>query len=98
MGDIFVSEKLEEQKTRIRDFYERQGYFNTIIHVITKPASIENGIRITFHIYKGDRYRYSQVNFEGVKTYPESRLKSFIPVHSLYSDKRLKNWLNKITN
>lgn len=96
VGEILQPQKLEEQKKRIKKFYERKGYFNTQVFVKTEPAAAKNSIRLIFEIKKGGRLRYNQIEFLGVESFLEGRMHSFITHMDIYSKKRLKTALNNI--
>lgn len=97
VGDIYTAEKIAEQVERIRNFYDRMGYYNTTVQVKTKPLYARNSLQVQFHIVKGERLRYRRVVFLGVKNFPKGRLHSFVSVNNLYSPKRLKTAVKEIT-
>ncbi|MDZ4224600.1 MAG: POTRA domain-containing protein, partial [bacterium] len=90
VGDMVTPEKLEEQQTRIKSFYEKMGYYNTEVEVGQTPGEEENNIELVFHVYKGDRLRYEKVAFEGVEAFRRGRMSSFVRPMDIYSDKRLR--------
>lgn len=96
VGDILDTDLLEEQKTRILEFYERMGHFNTQVEIKVKPAPVKNGVTVVFHIFKGERLRYRKIRFVGVHNLVESRLHSFITELDIYSPRRLKRKLQDI--
>lgn len=98
VGNILKEEELEEQAKRIKRFYLRKGYFNTVVDIKTEPAPVPNTVLLVFHVIKGERMRYSEVVFEGVKAFPLSRLHSFISVMSLHSKRKLRAAMNSITH
>ena len=90
VGDMVTSEKIEEQKTRIKTFYEKMGYYNTEVEAERNPGEEENNIELIFHVYKGDRLRYETVEFSGIEAFRKGRMYSFIKPMDLYSEKKLR--------
>lgn len=98
VGNILKPEELEEQAKRIKRFYLRRGYFNTVVNIKTEPAAVPNTVLLVFHVIKGERMRFSEVHFEGVKAFPLSRIHSFVSVMNLHSKRKLRAALNSITH
>lgn len=96
VGNIVVPAQLEAQKDRIKDFYVRRGFYHTSIDLETEPAAESNSVGVAYHIIKGDRLRYKQVEFEGAKNFKKGRLLRFIRPMSIYSEKRLKDSIKEM--
>src|SRR3989338_1329975 len=97
VGDMLIPERAEEQKERIRSFYERRGYYNTRIDIKEEPAAANNSVYLTYHIIKGERIRIGKLDLEGVKAFPKGRIYTFIKPHNYYSERELKNAIQKLT-
>lgn len=67
---------LQEGRRNIRDFFQREGYFDADVQVSSKEDA-QNGERvITYDVARGDRFRLEKVTFEGNKYFSTSLLSS----------------------
>ncbi|NLC28619.1 MAG: outer membrane protein assembly factor BamA [Campylobacteraceae bacterium] len=59
---------LEEAKTRIRQFFEAKGYFDTVVEVKDEPlAEDERSLRITFTVNRGEKIIIRSVEMCGAE-------------------------------
>ncbi len=56
---------LQEGRRNIRDFFQRQGYFNGDVEVRTEGGNQGGDRVITYDISRGDRFRLAGVSFNG---------------------------------
>jgi outer membrane protein insertion porin family len=60
----------------IRDFYTEKGYYSAKVQVKEMPDdAMQNGARLIFEISRGPRVKVEAIQFEGVKSIPEKKLK-----------------------
>jgi outer membrane protein insertion porin family len=65
---------LQEGRRNIRDYLQRQGYFDADVQV-NSSAGAQNGERvINYEIARGDRFRLAGVSFDGNKYFPSDLL------------------------
>ncbi len=94
---------LNEGSKRIRDYYQRQGYFNA---KVTQSTDAKDGItHITYEVHLGDRNRIEAVNIKGNGYFGAWLLKERISVqaatffvpHGIYSQALQEADVNAIT-
>ncbi|HQH80579.1 MAG: Outer membrane protein assembly factor BamA precursor [bacterium ADurb.Bin270] len=95
-GDIYTPERVDEQKTRIEDFYKRNGFFSTSVYYDVKSEPESNGVAITYYIKRGEILRYRNINISGNKAYPSGRFISKINTLRPYSARRLKDAIRSL--
>ncbi|MGA9246986.1 MAG: POTRA domain-containing protein, partial [Candidatus Acidiferrales bacterium] len=67
---------LQEGRRNIRDYFQRQGYFNTDVQVSSHDDA-KAGLRvINYEISRGDRFRLAGVAFQGNKYFSKDLLSS----------------------
>jgi outer membrane protein insertion porin family len=60
----------------IRDFYTEKGYYSAKVQVKElADEAMQNGARLIFEINRGPRVKVEAIQFEGVKSIPEKKLK-----------------------
>lgn len=65
---------LQEGRRNIRDFFQREGYFDADVQVSSHEVA-ESGERvITYDISRGDRFRLEKITFEGNRYFSASLL------------------------
>lgn len=96
-GDLYTPKKVDEQLERIEEFYKREGYVDTTVHVDEEEIPFEGGFELTFHIRKGELIRYRNIEVTGNKAYPASRFTSKIDSFRPYSDLRLRRSIRELT-
>lgn len=97
VGEIWDSQRIEEQKKRIARFFERKGFYNTEVDVKTKPTDRKKHIQVLFNIRKGIRLRIEKVLYEGNASVPGGGLYAFIKPMDIYSETRMKNAAREMT-
>lgn len=58
---------LQEGRRNIRDYYQREGYFNADVQVNSHEDTRQNQRVVTFEISRGDKFRVAGVKFDGNK-------------------------------
>lgn len=96
-GDIYTPKRVEEQTERIREFYEREGFLDTEIHIDEEEEPVEHGVMITFQIRRGDLIRYRKIEVQGNRAYPAGRFASTIDSWRSYSELKLRRSLRELT-
>ncbi len=71
-GELFKPDLMEEQIQKIRNFYERHGYWETQISLIQQINAQNNTINLTFRIQKGNLYRFHTITVHGHTVFPTS--------------------------
>jgi outer membrane protein insertion porin family len=96
---------LNEGSHNIREYLERQGYFDATVSVNTTEHDAQHE-SIVYHIDKGQKYKVIAVNISGVKYFPEDLLRERMQVvkadhylrHGRYSPALLTSDVNAIEN
>lgn len=95
IGDPYNPDKSEEDATKIRDLYEREGYFNTQVHV--DPHIDSNGrVELTFKIRRGHTYRWGPIYCEGNQFYSCAVINHRLRDLAHFRPRRLKESLDKL--
>lgn len=95
-GDIYTPERLDEQITRIKEFYEREGYRNTDVTVEEEPTPDDNTVVITFHIHRGDLLRIRDVTVDGNHALLKGRFVTALNPIKPFSERRLREAIREI--
>ncbi len=67
---------LQEGRRNLRDYFQRQGYFNANVDVSSSAASTGKGRVISYKVTLGDKYRLAEVGFIGHKYFDKHLLES----------------------
>jgi len=65
---------LQEGRRNLRDYYQREGYFNADVQVTSRQDDEHNERVIVYDISRGDRFRLSGVSFTGNKYFASGLL------------------------
>jgi len=72
---------IQEGRRNIRDYFQRQGYFNADVNVASEQ--VENNVRvITYDISRGDRFRVGGITFSGNKYFSSSLLEGRLQIQT----------------
>jgi outer membrane protein insertion porin family len=82
LGGRFHRDVLEEDATKLRKYYQDQGFFEVKVTPVTKPGSSLGSQGITFVIWEGVQYKVRNLVFEGNKKLSTDRLKEGLILHS----------------
>jgi outer membrane protein insertion porin family len=72
---------LNEGNRRLRDYYQRMGYFDVKVDHEQRPATAEE-MTILYHVQLGARRRVQRVSVEGNHYFDTATLKEALSVHS----------------
>ncbi len=64
-GSIFVPSLIDKAAERIEDYYGKDGYLESRVHVIRRPNLTTNDIDVEFHIDESDKYSVESIQIEG---------------------------------
>jgi len=67
---------LQEGRRNLRDYFQRQGYFNASVEVSSHPDVTEKGRVISYQVSPGDKFRLAGVGFTGNKYFDKHLLES----------------------
>jgi outer membrane protein insertion porin family len=68
-GTVFAPSKIDKAAERIEDYYGKDGYLETRVHVTRRPNLRTNDIDVEFKIDESDRFLVEAIQIEGnVKT------------------------------
>jgi outer membrane protein insertion porin family len=68
-GTVFAPSKIDKAAERIEDYYGKDGYLETRVHVTRRPNLRTNDIDVEFKIDESDRFIVEAIQIEGnVKT------------------------------
>src|SRR5262249_16697179 len=73
-GDIFESEKIPEQINRLIEFYEKEGYKNTVVFIEQQKDEINRTVTLRIKIQKGRGFRINDVTIQGNTVFKDQRL------------------------
>src|SRR4030095_15962184 len=77
-GDIFEEERVPEQITRLIEFYEKEGYQNTVVFIEQAKDERSRMVTLRIRIHKGRGFRIGEVTIEGNTVFKDQRLKNKI--------------------
>ncbi|MBI4374001.1 MAG: BamA/TamA family outer membrane protein, partial [Deltaproteobacteria bacterium] len=95
-GDFYRPEVAENQVERLKDFYEREGYFGTEVTLEVAPDKQGENVVLRYRISKGKRYRFDRIEVEGNQLFPHGYFNSRINPLRLYRPSGLRKSLGKI--
>ena len=64
-GDIFVPSKLDKDTETLEEFYGRDGYLQTRVHLIRKPNLLTGNIDVEFKVDESERFQVESIKIEG---------------------------------
>jgi outer membrane protein insertion porin family len=67
---------LQEGRRNLRDYFQRQGYFNASVEVSSRSDVTEKGRVISYQVSPGDKFRLAAVGFTGNKYFDKHLLDS----------------------
>lgn len=77
-GDIYTRAKIDEQIERIKEFYSREGFFNTKVSSSESWNETTRDVKAKFEIKHGSLLRYGKINIEGGNKTIKGRIYSYI--------------------
>lgn len=95
-GDFFDPVIAEEQKERLHGFYEREGYFETVVGLEIHKNVGDYTTELHYKIDKGKRYPWGSIQVEGGSQFPRGRYISAINPLLPYKPSRLRKAKQKL--
>ena len=97
----FNSEKYQEDKGRITDFYKKNGYLDAEIlsdSIWFDPTGKDMFIRLV--LSEGERYKFGGVSFHGNTIFPEEKLRKVVKFKpgEFYDQKKFEETLTELNN
>ncbi|HVP36483.1 MAG TPA: POTRA domain-containing protein, partial [Terriglobales bacterium] len=97
----FNSDKYQEDKGRITDFYKKNGYLDAEILSDSfwfDPSGKDMFVRIA--LSEGERYKFGEVSFHGNTIYPEEKLRKAVKFKpgEFYDQKKYEETLTELNN
>jgi outer membrane protein insertion porin family len=77
---LYKTEQFDEDKKKIRDFYQDHGYIDMNIEDVEVVSYDEDSLRIKFTIFEGIRYQAGKVDIQGNTLYDTPALLAAIPM------------------
>jgi outer membrane protein insertion porin family len=97
----FNSEKYQEDKGRITDFYKKNGYLDAEIlsdSIWFDPSGKDMFLRLV--LSEGERYKFGGVSFHGNTIFPEEKLRKVVKFKpgEFYDQKKFEETLTELNN
>src|SRR5208282_2604177 len=73
---------LEEDKRKLTDYYQSQGFFEVKVTPVTRPGASLGDVNLTFVISEGTRYKVRNLIFEGNQKIKTAELREGLQLHS----------------
>jgi outer membrane protein insertion porin family len=64
-GYVFAPSKLDKDEERLKDFYGKDGYVETRVHIVRKPNVSTGNIDVEYEIAENERFNVESVIIEG---------------------------------
>lgn len=64
-GAIFAPSKIDKATQRLEDYYGKDGYLDTRVHVIRRPNLKTNDIDLEFQVEESEKFNVESVQIEG---------------------------------
>ena len=96
-GDIYTYNRIKDQIKKIKDFYEREGFFNTKVTAEQIWSENNKDARVIFKIKRGDLLRFGNIVVNGSKAYPKGRVVSAINPLRPYQPRRFNQAIRDVT-
>lgn len=96
-GDPFDRAAIEAQITRLKNFYDREGYHDTTITATEEWQPYGSEMRVDFHIRKGTTYTIGTVTVRGNTVFPTGRFISAMNPWRTYTPRRARAAVAELT-
>ncbi len=81
-GGKYVRENLDEDRRKLFEYYQGQGFYDAKITPVTETGSTLGDVRLRFVISEGIRYKVRNISFEGNKKLTTEQLRQGLVMHS----------------
>lgn len=95
-GDIYEKEKVNEQIGRLIEFYEKEGYRDTVIFISESISEKDRMVTLKINVNRGKTYRIDKVIIVGNNLFKNLRIENKISRFFDYKPSRIKTDLEKI--
>ncbi|MGO8899356.1 MAG: outer membrane protein assembly factor, partial [Isosphaeraceae bacterium] len=82
VGGKYHRDMLEEDKRKLTDYYQGQGFFEVKVTPVTRPGASLGDVNLTFVISEGTRYKVRNLIFEGNQKIKTAELREGLQLHS----------------
>ncbi len=81
-GGKYHRDMLEEDKRKLIEYYQGQGFFEVTITPVTRPGKSIGDVNLTFVISEGPQYKVRDLIFEGNEQIKTKELREGLQLHS----------------
>ena len=81
-GGKYHRDMLEEDKRKLVEYYQAQGFFEVTITPVTRPGKSLGDVNLTFVISEGPQYKVRNLIFEGNQQIKTKELREGLQLHS----------------
>ena len=75
-GKTITENLIFRTKTKVEDYYKEEGYYFVEVEIDRQPDDmLDNSEVFVIRIYKGDKVKIAEINFEGVEEFKERKLR-----------------------
>ncbi|MGA8349665.1 MAG: POTRA domain-containing protein, partial [Isosphaeraceae bacterium] len=82
VGGKYHRDMLDEDKRKLTDYYQAQGFFEVKVTPVTRPGASLGDVNLTFVISEGTRYKVRNLIFEGNQKIKTAELREGLQLHS----------------
>jgi outer membrane protein insertion porin family len=82
VGGKYHRDMLEEDRRKLTDYYQSQGFFEVKVTPVTRPGNSIGDVNLTFVISEGTRYQVRNLIFEGNQKLKTDQLREGLQLHS----------------
>lgn len=99
LGEGVIPDRYQRKAyaTRIQDYFLDEGYYFAEVQTVLEP--MEDGARLVFDVFKGEKVSVDKINFIGVEELDEGDLRSIMdldePTLIIFTDKLKRDVLKK---
>ncbi len=95
-GDPFEEEALPSEVERIKDLYEKKGWYETAVTPSYEQDPEDGSVRLTYLIRRGHHIRFSPIELEGAQAGDPEQIRRILRIWPWVTAKRLDKRLDKV--
>ncbi|MBI2343987.1 MAG: outer membrane protein assembly factor BamA [Deltaproteobacteria bacterium] len=95
-GDLFNQTLVEAQADRIQAFYQRLGYFDTMVGVRSTWRDYRKEMAIDYTIHRGRSLRWGAIAVDDRAMLPIGRIRTAFPLWGFYSPRSLRRGMDEL--